>query len=355
MSRNFKVMSSIREYEVIFGNWHELLSGTLNAQDVLIVDENVSIFYPQILSLTDRVVLVNPNESSKEYSSIGRFMDDLLARGVDRRGRLIAIGGGITQDMVSFAASILLRGIPWVFVPTNLLAQCDSCIGSKTSVNLGNYKNQLGGFYPPEKIFIDPGFCLTLPKLDLYSGFGEMMHYFLIDGAVPISEIHDDLNKAEESLVSLGDVIFRSLMIKKAMIEVDEFDKGPRVIFNYGHTFGHAIESVTKFKVPHGIAVAYGIDLANLISVELGFANAQFRNDTRGILQKIWQICSLESFDISIYIAALKRDKKNINGQFKPILTSGLGQMFQHSMSFDSKLEAIIERYFKSDLYKFDI
>jgi len=354
---NFTVSSFRGQYDVTFKSWEDALTNELAAGDVVIVDRNVTKLYPSILPLikNNKTIFLNACEDSKSYIQIGETIEEIISSGFSKNNRLIAIGGGITQDITSFSSSIMFRGVDWIFFPTNLLTQCDSCIGSKTSVNLGQYKNQLGGFHPPRKIFIDMSFCGTLDIKEICSGLGEMMHYFLVDGSIEPVTFIDTIKKAKNDIATLQDLVWKSLSIKKKMIELDEFDQGPRNVFNYGHTFGHALEAATKFAVPHGIAVAYGIDLANIISAKKGLINISVRNDIRPMLHEICSAMPIPPFDIDAYFEALKRDKKNIGSEVKVILTRGLGEMFKTTLHLDNDIHLIIKEYFEQQLYRVNL
>lgn len=354
---NFTVRSFRGEYAVTFKPWCDALKTELAAGDVVIIDKNVVDLYPSMVSLikNNKIIYIDPCENAKGYVQIGLTMEDIISSGFSRNNRLIAIGGGITQDITSFASSIMFRGVDWVFFPTNLLTQCDSCIGSKTSVNLGNFKNQIGGFHPPRKIYIDMSFCGTLDMKDICSGLGEMMHYFLVDGSIQPTTFIETIKTAKTDVHTLQDLVWKSLTIKKQMIELDEFDQGPRNVFNYGHTFGHALEAATNFAVPHGIAVAYGMDLANIISARKGLIDIRLRNQIRPILQEISCITPIPSLDIDSYLRALKRDKKNIGSEIKVILTRGLGEMFKTTLDLDNEINLLIKEFFEKQLYRVDL
>jgi 3-dehydroquinate synthase len=349
---NLQIQSSFGSYPVKFCAWLGSVKNVIERGDVVLIDRKVATLYPAINKLEHKKIVIDASENAKTYESIGLTINEILSGGFTTKNKLVAIGGGITQDITAFSASILLRGVDWIFFPTNLLSQCDSCIGSKTSVNLGVFKNQLGGFYPPKAVYVDTAFCASLSNEEIASGLGEMMHYLLIDGSVEIDELFHTVKKAKLQTTSLERLIKKSLLIKKTVIEIDEFDVGPRRIFNYGHTFGHALEAVTNYKIPHGIAVAYGMDLANYLSAHYGYVNIKFRNSVRPILEEIWGEIGPPVVDVQDYLAALKRDKKNVDGFFCPILTRGLGDMFQARLEFDSKLQVLLSEYFTKRIYE---
>jgi 3-dehydroquinate synthase len=182
----------------------------------------------------------------------------------------------------------MYRGVDWVHIPTTLLAQGDSCIGSKTSINFGKFKNQLGNFFSPKQIFIDVNFLKTLDKADLISGLGEMAHYFLVSSCEDFLYFKSEYHNAQNNLNILKDLIIRSLEIKKSYIEIDEFDQNERQVFNYGHSFGHALESLTNYRIPHGIAVSIGMDMSNFMSVKYGYMTEEARQEIRLLLKQVW-------------------------------------------------------------------
>jgi len=354
MFEDFKIKSLFREYSVYFRQYKSSLLSEIKEGDIIIVDQTILNLYSEVkdIVLQNKYFEIIACENSKTYEEIGKLITRIIESGFSKNNRLIAIGGGVTQDITAFASSILFRGVEWIFFPTNLLTQCDSCIGSKTSVNCGDYKNQLGGFYPPSKIFIDFDFCSTLSMKEISSGLGEMMHYFLVDGCDDLSFLHEEIRRARLDKESLAELVNRSLKIKSKMIQIDEFDRGPRNVFNYGHSFGHAIESATNFKVPHGIAVAYGMDLANILSAKLGLIDIQLRNEVRPILETVWSEVSLPAIELDEYFFALSKDKKNIGSDINVILTKGLGNMFKTKLSQKSEIKRLISEYFSSKLYE---
>ena len=223
-----------------------------------------------------RILLIKNTEDTKDYQSIERVILDLIQKHKFKRSEtLVAFGGGAIQDITGFIASILYRGVPWVFVPTTLISQGDSCIGGKTSINLGELKNCIGTFYPPTEVICCPEFLLSLPKREIVSGIGEILHYYMLFNS-HLKELEEDYEKLKEKDSSL---LFKhvrySLSLKKPVIEQDEFDKDIRNLFNYGHTFGHAIEGLTKYQVLHGEAVAVGMDIANYVSFHQHFINLE--------------------------------------------------------------------------------
>ena len=355
VSNEFIVKSSLHNYGVRFvSDFTYSLKEHVEPQDIIIFDEKVYYLYKESFKTfieKYNYILLKATENQKSYLEIAPIIESLINKKFKKNNKIIAIGGGITQDVAAFIASNIYRGVDWIFYPTTLLAQCDSCIGGKSSINFGKYKNQLGNFYPPNEIFIDLNFLDTLNELDIRSGLGEMMHFYLISGR------EDFIRMQTEYMLSLTDknilkgLIHRSLEIKKKTIEIDEFDQNERQIFNYGHSFGHAIESITEYRVPHGIAVSHGMDIANFLSQKLGFVNERFRLEAKDVLQLNWKKNELGKIDINIFLDALRKDKKNVGNEVRVILTRGFGKMFKTRIDIDGEARGWIESYFDNEVY----
>lgn len=351
---NFSVKSRIHNYEVQFvSNTKETLIEELKNGDTIIIDNIVREKYYEIFGdilNMHSFIGIDATEEQKSYQGIITILDHLIQNGFKKNQRLIAIGGGITQDVTAFISSILYRGVGWFFFPTTLLAQADSCIGSKTSINFGMFKNQIGGFYPPRKIYIDLSFLNTLDDVQIKSGMGEMCHYFIISGKKDFYKFRENFSDALQNKYLLSEMIARSLEIKKRYIEIDEFDRKERQIFNYGHSFGHAIESLTNFSVPHGIAVSYGMDMANFISVKLGYISENTRAEIREVLKQIWTNFPINDIDLEKFVSSLRKDKKNVDNELRIILNTGYGKIIKQTMLFDDLFYSWLKEYFSNEL-----
>ena len=346
---NFIVKSKIQDYSVDFiENIEKTLILTIKKGDYIILDKNIKKLYSEKLKFVlenNKYIEIEATEIQKSYSKINPIIHQLIITGFKKNNRLIAIGGGITQDVTGFISSIIYRGVDWVFFPTTLLAQGDSCIGSKTSINFEKYKNQLGGFYPPKKVYIYPSFIKTLPLKEINSGMGEMLHYFIISGEKDFDFYKLNYINAFENELILLKIINRSLQIKKSYIEKDEFDRNIRQVFNYGHTFGHAIESLTEYKIPHGVAVSFGMDIANYISVKIGFLNSKVRNKIKNVTNHICQGYSISHLDVDAFIDVLKKDKKNIGSKIGLILARDFGNIFKNPIDADQQFKDWLHEY----------
>jgi len=348
------IKSSIRDYEVFFSqSIFDILDSELQPDDVIIIDENVfNNLQSEVQNfITNRKhIIINATEEQKNYTALTPIIENIISNQFRRGNRLIAIGGGITQDISAFIASMLYRGVEWVFFPSTLLAQADSCIGGKTSINIGKNKNQLGNFYPPTKILIIPEFLKTLPELDFRSGMGEMLHFYLVSGEEDFEYYQERFDKAFTNENILLELVRRNLEIKKGFIERDEFDRGERLLLNYGHSFGHAIESLTNYAIPHGIAVSYGMDMANFVSVKLGFITENICMKIREQLKKIWSGTTLGSLNVGDFEKVLSRDKKNIGNTYQLILTKGIGKMLKHGITPGEDFTRWLNEYFTTEL-----
>ena len=345
------IKSSIREYEVVFSSsLYDLLREELTDEDVIIIDSRVVEHLAedvQSIITRSRHIQIEAIEEQKSYVALTPLIEQLIDQKFRKNNRLIAVGGGITQDITAFIASIMLRGVEWLFIPTTLLAQADSCIGGKTSINIGKFKNQLGNFYPPRKIIIVSEVIKSLPESDFKSGMGEMLHFYLVSGEKDYDLYTRSFEQAFHNEHILLSLIKRNLEIKKGFIERDEFDRGERQLLNYGHSFGHAIETLTRYAIPHGIAVSYGMDMANFISVKLGFLQNSERVRIKQQLMKIWEGTSINNISIQEYERALSRDKKNIGNTYQLILTKGIGKMFKHGVVPDKVFTFWLHDYFQ--------
>ena len=351
---SFVVKSQIHDYSVEFINNLALtLKNELIEGDFIIIDNKIINHYNNLISKTlvkHKYIGIDSSESQKSYQEITPIIENLIEQGFRKNYRLVAIGGGITQDVTAFIASIIYRGVDWIFFPTSLLAQGDSCIGSKTSINFGKFKNQLGGFYPPNKIFIFPDFINTLSTAEIKSGIGEMLHYFIVSGKSDFGMFKSNYKQAFTDKNILAKIILRSLEIKKRYIEKDEYDQNIRQVFNYGHSFGHAIETLTNYKIPHGVAVSFGMDIANFISVKMGFLNKEVRDEIREVTEYIWEGYSIKNIEIEPFKHALSKDKKNVGTKLGLILNKGFGEIFKNVMEPDHNFTLWLKEYLDNEI-----
>lgn len=353
--KNLTIKSNFFNYKVNFlqtNSFSKTLKKELRKSDVIILDKNVYKIYKKYFgkSIFKHLVIIDAAEKHKSFQYLNSIYKDLLRKNVTRKSRLIAIGGGIIQDIVCFISSTLFRGIEWIFFPTTLLAQADSCIGSKSSINFEQYKNLIGTYYPPSKIYIDDFFLNSLSLNEIRSGVGEIIKVYLIVRSNEITDLNQIIINEFKDLNQLKKHIYQSLKIKKLIIEEDEFDQRKRKILNYGHSFGHAIETATNYKIPHGVAVTIGMNIANYISKEIGNIS-----DTRyQFYQKILSNNANHFFRYKInykkIIEALKKDKKNINSKiFNLILWKNNKNLGVLSIPNNQTFSKYLKKYFNQN------
>jgi 3-dehydroquinate synthase len=296
----------------------------------------------------DRIIPLVATESQKSLESVTWIFTRLLEGGFRRDCELLAVGGGVIQDTVCFVASVLGRGARWSFIPTTLLAQCDSCIGGKSSINIGRFKNQIGNFYPPHEIALATDVLSTLPWNEIHSGLGEAIKLHLLSSETDARLLRQLLSAYETDPATLREIIWSSLHIKQRYIEVDEFDKGVRNILNYGHTFGHAYESVTGYAIPHGIAVSLGVASATFVSEKLELAPAGHFAEVNALLYPWYAPYHLQvaRLDVDQVLAAMKLDKKNTSTVMNCILTAGFGKMEKRSVDPTTELHPLLRDFF---------
>lgn len=347
------IQSRDHSYKIeICESFSNALNQTDRAGTHYLVDQTVARFYGSELDRHvdgSRTVFIEASEKAKSLESLAPVFIDLIQRGLRRSGRLTVVGGGVLQDIGCFIASVLARGVRWDFIPTTLLAQADSCIGSKSSINVGAFKNQIGTFHAPHRVWLVPEMLRTLSFDDIKSGVGEIIKLQLLKGESDFHELMGDLKKLTSSsqISILAKWSLRSLAVKKTYIENDEYDRGARNLLNYGHTFGHAYESVTEFRIPHGIAVLLGILTATFLSVEKGLIPKKHYQDLKKYLTPWHQPYEkeLKGVELGKILEAMIHDKKNTGDEISCILTRGFGKMEKIKMSLLGDLQPMVERF----------
>ncbi|MSO76697.1 MAG: 3-dehydroquinate synthase [Alphaproteobacteria bacterium] len=283
-------------------------------------------------------VVLPPGEATKEFGQLARLLDALLDFRIDRNTTLIALGGGVIGDIGGFAASIVLRGIDYIQIPTTLLAQVDSSVGGKTAVNTRHGKNLVGTFYQPRLVLADLGALATLPRRELLAGYGEVVKYGLINDPAFFDwlEGHGPALLAGD-IAALGHAVLTSCRAKALIVAADERETGDRALLNLGHTFAHALEAETAYggELLHGEAVAIGMVLAFALSVRLGLCLAADLERVRRHFHAVGLPTTLPRLGQAPHVPAPARllarmasDKKAGDGQLTFILARGIGRSF---------------------------
>ncbi len=267
-------------------------------------------------------------EASKNMETVIALARQMLQAGYDRKCAVVALGGGVTGDLAGFLASIYLRGIPYVQIPTSLLAQVDSSVGGKTGVDLPEGKNLLGTFYQPRRVYIDYGVLSTLPLEHLRNGLAEVVKYGCIWSASLFGFLEE---QAERLLVYeaevLEHIIYESCRIKAEVVSQDERESGLRRVLNFGHTIGHAVEAAAGYSILHGFCVAIGMVAAARLSEALGLAREGIAMRLEGLLNRLGLPTSLPR-DITVdqVLGFLKTDKKVWRGKLTFVLLKEIGE-----------------------------
>lgn len=326
-----KVKSRLRDYNVNLEKDFSFLKDLAVRENAeYVIDKNVYILYQEYLQNIphDRIIIVEATEENKIIDSALEICEKITEIPAKRNATLISIGGGIIQDITGFVANITYRGIHWIFVPKTLLASCDSCIGGKTSLNYKKYKNLLGTFYPPDAIFICSDFFTTLTERDFMSGLGEVVKFSIMEGEVGLANIENNIGKLlERNPEVVQDFVKTSLSFKKRFIENDEFDRGERIKLNFAHTFGHAIEVVTNYGVPHGTAAAIGMIMADSVSVRREILDEDVAKRAEKVLLKVITIDDeLLKVPTEEFLKAMRKDKKQISSNLTAVLLANYGE-----------------------------
>lgn len=316
---DLQIRSARANYSVAFPTLTDL-SQWKPQGDLLLVDA----YFRERLQLPDGlpVLWIEATEEAKALEQTLPLFVALKDAGLGRSSQLTAIGGGVVQDIATFLASLFMRGIPWSYVPTTFLGMADSCLGGKSSINVGPYKNLIGNFHPPRRIEILPAFARTLPAVELAGGLAEAAKIAFCRGASSFAD-YERLsapvlcgNWGDQQLTEL---LHATLAVKQWFIETDEFDQAERRLLNFGHTWGHALESATSFAIPHGLAVAIGM-LAAIRFTQEQPSSAALWNHCLALLSPLIEPTQLQVFNPDRFLQAFRADKKHSPGHIHLIV-----------------------------------
>ncbi len=284
-------------------------------------------------------------ETSKNIQTVLQIVDRMIGLGADRTSALIALGGGVVGDITGFVASVYMRGIPYIQVPTTLLSQVDSSIGGKTGIDLPQAKNIVGTFYQPKGVFIDLAFLKTLKPWEIGTGLAEVVKYGIIDDP----DLFGLLEAEAEAIKDLDrglleEIIARSCRIKKGIVEIDEHERGVRRILNFGHTIGHAIEAESGYSISHGDAVSMGMVAAALISERLKYLPSGDRERVISLIRSMDlpdRIPTTLSTDG--IVSRIKRDKKKEGDTVHFVLLKKIGVPFVNGTVREGLIREVVE------------
>jgi len=339
-----------RSYDIVVGAGLLKDAGALIApvirqkRAIIVTDENVAPLHLAGLragldraGILHQAIVLPPGEGTKDFAHFAKLVEDILALGIERATPLIALGGGVIGDLTGFAAATLLRGIDYVQEPTTLLAQVDSSVGGKTAIDSLHGKNLIGAFHQPVRVIADIDTLATLPRRELLAGYAEIVKYGLIRDRM----FYEWLEGAGPKLVA-GDAdarreaVVKSCAAKAAIVAIDERETGDRQLLNFGHTFGHALETETGFgdALLHGEAVALGMRLAFDLSAELGLCPKAAPQRVRrhyaavGLPIALSQIANGKRFAPADLLRHMGKDKKVRDGRITLILAHDIGDAF---------------------------
>ena len=310
----------------------------------LVSDENVALFYAprarqsiQGQGLDVHTVVIPAGEEHKTLKTISRLWEALLQARLERGSTVVALGGGVVGDLAGFAAATYLRGVPWVVVPTTLLAMVDASLGGKTSANLPQGKNLAGAFHPPRLVLADPATLDSLPESELRAGMAEVIMHAIIDGPV----LFDLCSKGWPAVrANRDEIVRRSMAVKIRIIQEDPFEQGRRAALNLGHTIGHALEVASGYRLRHGEAVAMGLVAEARLAEGLGLAEKGLADTIAGALRALGLPTEVPSgLDREAIIKGMEVDKKRARGEVLFSLPARVGEV-QVGVSVDDKIVA---------------
>ncbi len=310
-----------------------------NKNVIFLIDKKVFNVFKKINNYhKQKYICINCSEKIKSFNFYTQLTQNVLSKGVDRKTVLVSIGGGTLGDLSGFIASTLLRGIDLILIPTTLLSQVDSSIGGKNGINTKFGKNLIGTFYQPRLVIIDPLFLSTLSKREMLSGYAEIVKHSIIYD----KKFFDWLDKNSKNLFNLdykviSKAIYKSILIKKQFVLKDEKERlknrYSRAILNFGHTFGHSLETYYKYnnKLTHGEAISIGMIIASTISYNLNYLSYKnlMKIKNHFINNKL-PIMDTKMYDEKIF-KIIYKDKKNIDGKINFVLLKGIGNAFLKS------------------------
>lgn len=309
---------------------------------VIVSDSNVMPLYSQVVIDSFRqtgcrlhTYEIPAGEVSKNWILLGELLEYLASLEITRSDYLIALGGGVVGDLTGFAASIYLRGIPFLQIPTTLLAAVDSSVGGKTAVDLKAGKNLAGTFWQPRAVLCDPDVFQTLPAQVLLEGTAESIKYGILRDRTLYKQILDGGLKK-----NCTEIVSACIAMKGAIVSEDEFDRGTRELLNLGHTFGHAIETCSHYEISHGHAVAIGINLAGLCAYKLGLCSKNCSQEITSALESLGFDLNCP-YPMEALYQVMLQDKKRKGDQIDLILPYEIGDCRIYTMSLE-KLHTLL-------------
>jgi 3-dehydroquinate synthase len=341
----FDVRSALTNYSVATERNALALNAERMREGVVIADVH---FTGQLQANGVSAIALEANEAAKSLDALGSIIVRMREAGATRGTHIWAIGGGAIQDVAAFVASIYMRGIAWTYLPTTLLGMVDSCIGGKSSINVGSYKNIVGTFHTPSRVLIDPTLTESLSPQQRVAGLAEAAKICYCRGAAVFEEYLSLAPRAMATPDQLEPIIGLSLRAKQWFIEIDEFDRAERLLLNLGHTFGHALEGASGYRLSHGIAVSVGVLCALALSETLlggkpAGAAPLLERHMRNLLDGLPDLPAiLRDIEAPTVLAHLKADKKHEANQYRFVLFDGSGAVHLSRLPKSTESDAAI-------------
>lgn len=295
----------------------------------VVTDSNVGPLYANQIVDADCVFTVPAGEQFKTLATVQTIYDRLLAAGLDRKGTIVALGGGVVGDMAGFAAATYMRGVAFVQCPTSLLAMVDASVGAKTGVDLPQGKNLVGAFKQPTAVLADITTLKTLPSAELAAGMAEVVKHGLIANPNLIERLMiDDLRLDQSSIINHQSLIVEAIQVKRDVVQEDPFEQGRRAALNLGHTFGHAIEQVSVYAIRHGEGVAMGLVAAANLSARLEYCDPGLQTRIEAVLTRLHLPTRIPAnLPHETLFRAMGSDKKKAAGQLRFVLLRDVGDV----------------------------
>lgn len=315
--------STVSLYDTTADLFADLFDGNGGGVELIVADEHTAPLIPP--GRTAATIVVPAGERAKDLGVLSRVVEAMVDAGLTRDAAVVGVGGGAVTDLVAFAASVYLRGIRCVLVPTSLLAMVDAAIGGKTGIDFGGYKNMVGTFAPASDILLTPGFLTSLSDREFRSGLAEVIKAGLLgdQALVSLLEEHRESVLRRDHHV-LREAIVRAVRVKAAVVQADFTETGTRAHLNLGHTFGHALEAVLGLgEITHGEAVAWGIARAAETAVSLGIGDAAWGERTRKLLDDYGYPTAPRPAEADAVVKAMRYDKKRRRDGLRCVLQTG--------------------------------
>jgi len=324
------------------GSFRDLAKIADKKNAVIITDDNVFAAHQDKFRGWN-VICLKPGEEYKVQATVDSVIETLIAMQADRKTTLIGVGGGVITDLTGYIASVYMRGVPFGFVPTSLLAMVDASIGGKNGIDVGEYKNMVGNIRQPSFLLYDFSLLKTLPAGCWSDGFAEIIKHACIKDAGAFAILQkENISSLQKNTKLLSSIIIRNAKLKTTVVQKDEFEKADRKLLNFGHTLGHALE--TQYELTHGQAISIGMNYACKLSEEL--AGFRSTNEVKELLEQ-YGLPVEASFNMNKVLGIMKMDKKRVRKEMSYILLRKIGNAVIYTIDI-SKLEKMLLRTYQA-------